>query len=839
MSDIKIRRVDTEGKEEFVVGYNPYTSDYQELTLDTAGTMLDRPIRVGVNVSQYLTHEKWTIEEGDSEAFGEGVIVFRFPRNVSDIGAFIIYAAGELMDGASMYEKIYAVLGDSSGVYKWCSDEGFFARITDSSIYATPISDNRVAVYGNGFNSQVGYHMICICGNTGSLAFHTASAELANRASSITFERPDGFRPWLWFCSLWWGPITETHEIGCAIFREGADAARINADLEFYRTDTELGDLHDQNITLTQDAVNDTMTITCLGTEQFAAGTYNFFWLGQEDVRGYVHYTDDANVEASKMLQGYSGYAKGQLVQGSMTTKAAATYHPSASDQTIAANQHLSGVQTIKGVQITNLSPENVRAGVTVKVGDSEDDDCVTAVTGTLSAGGWKIKKLIDGWSADTDFVHFDDAGIDGRVGAWILYPAPGIDDSGYSTGTLLCACGDGYGAYCCKLAATGTETTWGDAPLALMVYNNGDVEISTSGALLLDEIGYNLLVVYGGNGYLKFEYVFDDASPSGYISVGADKNPLLYLSMLNNSASMTGAVVSAARDFDDGTEHTLLLTTSDNGMDADTATAEYDSSTHRLKITPSSGTVYQDNHFFYLTRQYLEKSPHAVRDVEMTGHVDSANDIVFAIPDDIDKVGPFVVYASPSSGWALGDGDVVAVVHDSAGTTVWYEEDSTIFKETVDATVDIIGNNIALFLPDRFSFANMDYRMAAAYGGGNALRWRTASVYTPGSDSTSAAFSVYAEPVFFAVTPLSDDLPMSATQNLAGIWSSTDKFTGRRKRTDIAAGGTVAYSDGFSNSYSDQTRTLTVQTYGTGAPVFKAGTAYGLWYLTEEDIEG
>ena len=72
----------------------------------------------------------------------------------------------------------------------------------------------------------------------------------------------------------------------------------------------------------------------------------------------------------------------------SVTTKAATTYHPSTTDQTVAASTYLTGDQTFKAVTLSNLTADNIKSGVVVKVGDSTDDDCVTSVTGTYSGGG-------------------------------------------------------------------------------------------------------------------------------------------------------------------------------------------------------------------------------------------------------------------------------------------------------------------------------------------------------------------------------------------------------------------------------------------------------------------
>ena len=72
----------------------------------------------------------------------------------------------------------------------------------------------------------------------------------------------------------------------------------------------------------------------------------------------------------------------------SLTTQAAQTIYPSTSDQSIASGKYLTGAQTIKGVLLTNLSADNIKKDVVVKVGDSADDDRITAVTGTYEGGG-------------------------------------------------------------------------------------------------------------------------------------------------------------------------------------------------------------------------------------------------------------------------------------------------------------------------------------------------------------------------------------------------------------------------------------------------------------------
>ena len=85
---------------------------------------------------------------------------------------------------------------------------------------------------------------------------------------------------------------------------------------------------------------------------------------------------------AGYVSEGTAGNSDVSLT-ASVTTKAAATYYPSTSDQSVSASQYLSGAQTIKAVLVSGLSAANVVYGQTIKVGDADDDDRITSVTGT------------------------------------------------------------------------------------------------------------------------------------------------------------------------------------------------------------------------------------------------------------------------------------------------------------------------------------------------------------------------------------------------------------------------------------------------------------------------
>lgn len=102
------------------------------------------------------------------------------------------------------------------------------------------------------------------------------------------------------------------------------------------------------------------------------------------------------NVTPRITTAGYisAGTAGSALVSlnANVTTKAATTIYPSASDQSIASGTYTTGAQTIKGVTTSNILAANIKQGVVVTVGDSDDADRILSVTGTYSGGGGESK---------------------------------------------------------------------------------------------------------------------------------------------------------------------------------------------------------------------------------------------------------------------------------------------------------------------------------------------------------------------------------------------------------------------------------------------------------------
>lgn len=74
--------------------------------------------------------------------------------------------------------------------------------------------------------------------------------------------------------------------------------------------------------------------------------------------------TSDGDAAAADILSGKKAYVNGVKVTGNIQSKAAETYTPGTSDQTITAGQYLSGAQTIRGD--ANLVSGNILKNVTI-----------------------------------------------------------------------------------------------------------------------------------------------------------------------------------------------------------------------------------------------------------------------------------------------------------------------------------------------------------------------------------------------------------------------------------------------------------------------------------------
>lgn len=177
---------------------------------------------------------------------------------------------------------------------------------------------------------------------------------------------------------------------------------------------------------------------------------------------GTIKLTKSAVSNTPQVTPGYiaSGTQGNTSVEltASVTTQGSQTLHPSTSDQTIAGDTYLTGTQTFKAVTLANLTADNIKKDVVVKVGDSTDDDCVAAVTGTYEGGGGTSKntQVVQGTTRTTSSSLT-------AIGAELTVAKAGTYDvywsafrsntsSTYTYGTRLYIDGTGYGT---------ENTTW------------------------------------------------------------------------------------------------------------------------------------------------------------------------------------------------------------------------------------------------------------------------------------------------------------------------------------------------------------------------------------------
>lgn len=123
-------------------------------------------------------------------------------------------------------------------------------------------------------------------------------------------------------------------------------------------------------------------------------------------------------------------------VGSGVARKSSSDIHPSTSDQSIASDTYLTGAQTVKAVTLANLTADNIKNGVTVKVGDSTDDDCVASVTGTYSGGGGKNIQ-VDSNAASVHTTSYSSTGVTITVAKTGTYKVSWMAARGSSSGTM------------------------------------------------------------------------------------------------------------------------------------------------------------------------------------------------------------------------------------------------------------------------------------------------------------------------------------------------------------------------------------------------------------------
>ena len=141
-------------------------------------------------------------------------------------------------------------------------------------------------------------------------------------------------------------------------------------------------------------AITSGTSVTVTVTEPTVTAPYGYYSSDASiTVQPAMHNAPTITVSSSGLITASHTQGEGYVTDDStktatqqLTGLAATTYHPSANDQTITSGKYITGTQTIKAVELTNLTAANIKTGVTVKVGDSTDDDCVTSVTGSFTS---------------------------------------------------------------------------------------------------------------------------------------------------------------------------------------------------------------------------------------------------------------------------------------------------------------------------------------------------------------------------------------------------------------------------------------------------------------------
>ena len=148
--------------------------------------------------------------------------------------------------------------------------------------------------------------------------------------------------------------------------------------------------------------------------------------------------TNDATAVANDILAGKTAYIGGKKVTGTMPSKAAATITPSTSNQTIAAGQYISGVQTIAGD--ADLISANIKAGANI-FGVAGNSNVVDTSAGTATAA-----QILSGQIAFVDGAKVTGTMVSKAAATY----TPGTSNQTISAGQYL----------------AGTQTIAGDADL-------------------------------------------------------------------------------------------------------------------------------------------------------------------------------------------------------------------------------------------------------------------------------------------------------------------------------------------------------------------------------------
>lgn len=154
---------------------------------------------------------------------------------------------------------------------------------------------------------------------------------------------------------------------------------------------------------------------------------------------------------ASDVKTGRKFYdSTGTLVTGSVPVKTAATYTPGTADQSIAANQFLTGKQTIKGD--SDLKASNIKAGVQIfGVTGTYSEGYDTTISGEFTATGGTSKSVLNSQFQTGDTLR--SWTLSGPSGSGEIYFAAGLSGSG--TGVCVTPSGPQKVSTSCSISSS------------------------------------------------------------------------------------------------------------------------------------------------------------------------------------------------------------------------------------------------------------------------------------------------------------------------------------------------------------------------------------------------